>query len=85
MVELFPMPARPASMPLKFPGRQVTALNTQASYSPLPVNSPPTDLHTVSRRDSPPIHENLPTQTSYTGSTPSITPVPEEAGNVTIT
>ena len=60
LIEPPPILARPAPIPLKFPGRQVTALTTQASYSPLPVNPPPTDLHT-GRRDLLPILNNLPT------------------------
>ena len=75
LIEPHPILGRPAPIPLKFPGRQVTALTTQASYSPLPGNPPPTDLHTGSRRDSPPILDNLPTQTSSTAPTPSISPV----------
>ena len=78
LIEPPPTPAHPAPILLKFPGRQVTALTTQASYSPLLVNPPPTDLHTGSRRDSPPIIKNLPTQTSSTAPTPSISPVLQE-------
>ena len=55
LVELSPIPAHPAHIPWKFPDRQITSLTTQPSNSPLPVNPPPTDLHTGSRRDSPPI------------------------------
>ena len=85
LIEPPPILARPAPIPLKFPGRQVTALTTQASYSPLLVNPPPTDIHTGSRRDSPPILDNLPTQTSSTAPTPSISPVLQEPADVTIT
>ena len=85
LIEPPPIPARPAPIPLKFPGCQVTALTTQASYSPLPVNPPPTDLHTGSRIDSPPILDNLPTQTSSIAPTPSISPVLQEPADVTIT
>ena len=55
LVELPPFPAHPAFIPWRFLDRQITALTTQASNSPVPVNPPPTDLHTGSRRDSPPI------------------------------
>ena len=49
-----PIPAHPAPIPSRFPGRQVTSLTTQVSNSPFPVNPPITDLHTGSGRDSPP-------------------------------
>ena len=85
LIEPPPILARPAPIPLKFPGRQVTALTTQASYSPLPVNPPPTDLYAGSRRDLPSILNNLPTQTSSTAPTPSISPVLQEPADVIIT
>ena len=41
LIEPPPIPARPSLIQLKFPGCQVTALTTQAFYSPLLVNPPP--------------------------------------------
>ena len=64
LVALPPIPAHPAPIPWRFPDRQITALTNQAANSPLPVNQPPTDLHTGSRRDSPPIVSSPPTHTS---------------------
>ena len=55
LVELPPILAHPTPITWRFPDCQITALTTQAPNSPLPVNPPPTDLHTGSRRDSPPI------------------------------
>ena len=55
LVELPPIPAHPAPIPWRFSDRQITSLTIQASNSPLPVNPPPTDLHTGSTRDSLPI------------------------------
>ena len=54
LVESSPIPVHPAPIPWRFPGHQVAALTTQASNSPLPVNLPPTDPHTGSKRDSHP-------------------------------
>ena len=85
LVEPPSIPAHPAPIPYKFSGRQVTALTTEASNSPSPVNPPPTYLYTGSRKDSPPILNSLPTHTSSTVPTPSISPVLQEPADVTIT
>ena len=80
-----PIPAHPAPIPSRFPGRQVSALTTQASNSPLPVNPPPTDLHTDSGRESQPILNSPPTHTSSTVPTHSTSPVLQEPADFTIT
>ena len=74
-----------APIPLRFPGCQVTTLTTQASNSPLPMNPPPTDLHTGSRRDSPPILNSPLTHTNSTVATPTTSPVLQEPADITIT
>ena len=65
----------PASIPWRFPGHQVIALTTQAPNSLLPMNPPPTDLHTGSRKDSPPIlnsmHQHTQVHCSHTLNLPS--------------
>ena len=75
LLEPLPIPAHPAPIPWRFPSRNVTVLTTQASNSSLPVNPPPKDLHTGSRRDSPPIVNSPPTHTNSTVPTPSTSPV----------
>ena len=85
LVALPPIPAHPAPIPWRFPDCQITALTNQAANSPLPVNQPPTDLHTGSRRDSPPIVSSQPTHASSTLPTPSISPVLQQPAHVTIT
>ena len=63
---------QPILLPWRFPGCQVPALTTHTSDYPLPVNPTPTDLHTGTSTESPPIHNSPPTNTSSTVPTPSI-------------
>ena len=72
LIESPPIPANPAPIPWRFPGHQATALTTQTSNSPLPVNPLPTNLHIGSRKDSPLILNSPPTNTSSTVPRPSI-------------
>ena len=85
LVESPPIPAHPAPIPWRFSGCQINTQTTQSCNSPLPVSPPPTDLHTGSGRDSPPILNSLPTHTSSTVPTPSTSPVLQEPFHVTIT
>ena len=54
----------------RYSASQVTALNVQASNSPLPMNPTLTNHHTDIRRDSAPILCSKPTRTSSTFSAP---------------
>ena len=64
---------------------QVPALTTHTSNSPLPVNPSPTDLHTGTSKESPPIHNIPPTNTSSTIPTSSIPLILQESADTTCT
>ena len=63
---------KPILLPWRFPGREMPVLTTHTSDSPLSVNPSPTDLHTGTSKESPPIVNSLLTYTSSTVPTPSI-------------
>ena len=66
------------SQPILLPSTEVSwpsgnCPNHPSTLVPFAGEPPPTDLHTGSRRDSLPILDNLPTQTSSTAPTPNLT------------
>ena len=67
-----PYPNPFSSHPMEFSDPQITALNAQASNSPLAMNPTLTDLHTDNRRDSLPILQSPPTHSSSNCDAPSI-------------
>ena len=61
---------QPILLPWQFPGCQVPGLTSHTSGSPLPVNPSPTDLHTSTSKESPPILNSPPIYTNSTVSHP---------------
>ena len=59
-------------------------VTTHTSDTPLPVNLSPTDLHTGSSKESPPILNSPPTYTSSIVPTPSVPLILKESADVTL-